>query len=95
MKHEARLGEDMIKKRLDQKRKDNEAKVGPTPDHAKQLLDNKNRIYKNNRLEMSDLPEGETVSVPVIMQGPTEVYKYVVWLMHLFFMIRLQPRVWI
>ena len=56
MKHEARLGEDMIKKRLDQKRKDNEAKVGPVSEEAKQLLDNKNRIYKNNRLEMSDLP---------------------------------------
>jgi len=78
MKKDAKTGEDMIKKRLDQKRKENEAKVGPTPDHAKQLLDNKNRIYKNNRLEMSDLPEGETVSVPVIMQGPTEVSKYVV-----------------
>ena len=78
MKHEARLGEDMIKKRLDQKRKDNESKHGKVPEEAKTLLDNKNRIYKNDRLEMSELPEGETVSVPVIMQGPTDVSKYVV-----------------
>ena len=67
MKKDSKLGEDMIKKRLDQKRKDNEAKVGKVPEEAKQLLDNKNRTYKNNRLEMSELPEGETVSVPVIM----------------------------
>ena len=78
MRKDSKLGEDMIKKRLDQKRKENEAKVGAVSEEAKQLLDNKNRIYKNNRIDMAELPEGETVSVPVIMQGPTEVSKYVV-----------------
>jgi hypothetical protein len=68
----------MIKKRLDQKRQESVAKNGEVPEEAKAFIDNKNRIYKNNRLELAELPEGEAVNVPIILSGPEGITKQMI-----------------
>jgi hypothetical protein len=77
MRKDARLGEDMIKRRVDFKKSEAEKVSGPVPDEAKQFLDVNNRTYRQNRLEMADLPEGTSVSVPLIMSSAEEIAKHV------------------
>lgn len=77
MKKDSKLGEDMIKRRLDQKKKESESKNGAVPKEAREFLDNKNRIYQNNRLEMAELPNGEAVNVPLILSGPEGISKQI------------------
>ena len=46
MRKDAKLGEDMIKKRVDHKKQESEKVHGPVPEEAKQLLNHKNATYK-------------------------------------------------
>ena len=58
MRKDAKLGEDMIKKRVDHKKTESEKVHGPVPEEAKQLLNHKNSTYKQDRLEMGEIPDG-------------------------------------
>ena len=78
MRKDARLGEDLIKRRLEQKKQENETKNGAVPEEAKAFLDTKNKTYKNNRLEMASLPDGESVNVPLILNGPEGISKQII-----------------
>ena len=77
MRKDAKLGEDMVKKRVDYKKKESEALNGPVPEEAKDFISTKNRTYINNRLEMAELQEGQSVDVPLIMSGPESVAKHI------------------
>lgn len=77
MRKDAKIGEDMIKKRVETKKKESEAVNGKVPDEAREFIAPKNRIYANNRLEMAEIPEGQSVSVPLIMTGPEEIAKHI------------------
>lgn len=46
MRKDAKLGEDMIKKRVDHKKAESEKVNGPIPEEAKNLLNHKNNTYK-------------------------------------------------
>ena len=78
MRKDAKLGEDMIKKRLNQKKTDQDAKSGEVPEEAKTFLNHKNATYKNNRLELAEMPEGESVNVPLILSGPEGISKQMI-----------------
>jgi hypothetical protein len=78
MRKDARLGEDMIKKRVEHKKKESEATTGPVPEDAKAIISHKNSIYKNNRLEMAEIPDGCSVNVPLLISGPTEISKHII-----------------
>jgi hypothetical protein len=78
MRKDAKLGEDMIKRRLDNKKRESEAKTGEVPEEAKAFLNHKNAIYKNNRLELAEMPEGESVNVPLILSGPSGISKQMI-----------------
>lgn len=78
MRKDAKLGEDMIKKRVDHKKAESEKINGPIPEEAKNILNHKNSTYRQDRLEMGEIPDGQSVDVPIIMSGPEEISKHVI-----------------
>lgn len=78
MRKDAKLGEDMIKKRVDHKKKESDRVNGPVPDEAKTLLSHKNSTYKNDRLAMAELPDGQSVDVPIVMTNATEISRHII-----------------
>ena len=78
MRKDAKLGEDLIKKRLDHKKRESETKTGEVPEEAKAFLNHKNGLYKNNRLELAEMPKGDSVNVPLILSGPEGISKQMI-----------------
>ena len=76
MRKDAKIGEEMINKRISQKVKESKQTHGEVPDEAKAFLDEKQ--YNTRTRVEPQLADDQTVDCPVILSGATEISKSII-----------------